>query len=70
MPRKVSYLIVKVSHLDDMPATRVRLEVKTGVNDLTTYYAEQGDVKVMSVRPYKRAKSIRRPKPSMRSIAS
>jgi len=48
--RKTLRMVVTVTVPIGMSASQARLEVRTLINDQTTYYADHGDVKARGVR--------------------
>lgn len=51
--RKILTMLVTVTVPHDMPAICARREVRTLITDQCNYSAEVGDVKAISVRPFK-----------------
>jgi hypothetical protein len=51
--RKQVTMLVTVSVPREMTAAEARLEVRTLVNDQCNYSADEGDVKVRSIKPAK-----------------
>lgn len=49
--RKTILCVVKVSAPREFSAAAIRREVRTLINEQTTYYADHGDIKALAVQP-------------------